>query len=123
MVTGYWRYQMGHRSLPTLTALAVGMVAMFVASVSLKYQTATAASGKAAPAAKITNTSFRTPWGDPDLQGTWDNATNTPLERPRDLSGKETLTPEEVAALDEESATSADRTPRPGDTGTYNAFW
>ena len=30
----------------------------------------------------------RTPWGDPDLQGTWTNVTATPLERPRALEGK-----------------------------------
>ena len=25
---------------------------------------------------------FRTPWGDPDLQGVWTGSTLTPLERP-----------------------------------------
>ena len=24
----------------------------------------------------------RTPWGDPDLQGVWNDATSTPLQRP-----------------------------------------
>ena len=65
----------------------------------------------------------RTLWGDPDLQGVWDNATITPLERPTELCDRETLTDEERAALNEESATRADRTPRQGSTGTYNAFW
>ena len=27
----------------------------------------------------------RMPWGDPDLQGAWSNATLTPLQRPADL--------------------------------------
>ena len=27
----------------------------------------------------------RTPWGHPDLQGTWDYRTITPLERPREF--------------------------------------
>ena len=28
----------------------------------------------------------RTPWGDPDLQGTFTNKTITPLERPEELA-------------------------------------
>ena len=40
----------------------------------------------------------RTPWGDPDLQGTWSNITATPFERPEDLAGKAVLTAEEAAA-------------------------
>ncbi len=34
----------------------------------------------------------RTAWGDPDLEGTWTNATATPLERPKELEGKLVLT-------------------------------
>jgi hypothetical protein len=65
----------------------------------------------------------RTPWGHPDLQGVWTNATSTPLERPAQMSGKEVLTDEERKALDERAAQNADRPPRPGDTGAYNSFW
>jgi hypothetical protein len=43
---------------------------------------------------------LRTPWGDPDLQGVWNNATTTPLQRPPELAGKDTLTDEEVAQRD-----------------------
>ena len=43
----------------------------------------------------------RTPWGDPDLQGIWNNSTTTPLERPSQFAGKEVLTDEEVANLNE----------------------
>ena len=28
----------------------------------------------------------RTPWGDPDIQGTWTNATTTPLQRPAEAT-------------------------------------
>lgn len=41
----------------------------------------------------------RTPWGDPDLQGLWTNATMTPLSRPQDLADKEFFTPEEATAF------------------------
>ena len=30
----------------------------------------------------------RLPWGDPDLEGTWTNATLTPLQRPPELGTK-----------------------------------
>ena len=68
-------------------------------------------------------TSFRTPWGDPDLQGTWTNTTTTPMERPEELAGRELLTDEERAELDAEAVRNADRPPRPGSTGAYNTFW
>ena len=38
----------------------------------------------------------RTPWGHPDLQGTYTNATQTPFERPEALSDKAFLTEEEA---------------------------
>jgi hypothetical protein len=68
----------------------------------------------------------RTPWGEPDLQGKWSYATITPLERPADQRGKDTLTAEEVAALDEAARTSADRRDGPPEADlerAYNAAW
>src|SRR5262245_46898103 len=45
----------------------------------------------------------RTPWGDPDLQGTYDNNNEyaTPLERPAEFEGKRAsdLTPAEIAEI------------------------
>ena len=41
----------------------------------------------------------RTPDGKPDLQGYWANNNATPLERPKELAGRATLTDEEVAAM------------------------
>ena len=68
-----------------------------------------------------------TPWGEPDLQGTYTNQTLTPLERPATLKDKALLTKEEAAALEKRSVqqrqSSEDAPPRPGDVGTYNAFW
>ncbi len=43
----------------------------------------------------------RTPWGDPDLQGVWNNGTITPMERPEELEDKEFLTEEEAANLEQ----------------------
>jgi hypothetical protein len=58
------------------------------------------------------------------MQGIWDFRTITPLERPAQFAGREVLTPEEAAALEERTAsTRVDRAPRAGDPGTYNQFW
>ena len=66
----------------------------------------------------------QTPWGDPDLQGIWTNVTITPLQRPREFAGKEVLTEEEAAALEQVTAERrVDGPPRAGDPGTYNRHW
>ena len=46
----------------------------------------------------------RLPSGQPDLQGTWENNSATPLERPPELAGKPLLSPEEVAAMEARAA-------------------
>lgn len=43
----------------------------------------------------------RTRWGDPDLQGTWNYGTMTPLERPAPWAGREVLTEEEARAYEQ----------------------
>jgi hypothetical protein len=65
----------------------------------------------------------RTAWGDPDLQGFWNNSTTTPLERPKSLADKSLLSAEEAAERDELANRTADAAPAAGDPGTYNAFW
>jgi hypothetical protein len=69
-------------------------------------------------------TPARTPDGQPDLQGIWTNGTITPFERPRELEGKQFLTPEEAAVMEKQVIQSrVDRPPAPGDPGGYNEFW
>jgi hypothetical protein len=64
----------------------------------------------------------RTPWGDPDLQGIWTNATLTLLQRSPELGTKAFFTPEEAAAFEKLriQQTNADRPLRPGEVGAYN---
>src|ERR1700732_4064718 len=84
------------------------------------------AQAPAAPGRTSARTTWRaprTPWGDPDLQGTWNNSTITPLERPKALADKQFLTPEEAAERDQRAEASAEDAPPPGDPGTYNAIW
>jgi hypothetical protein len=83
----------------------------------------------AAQAPKAAGTSKKwmpphTPWGDPDLQGIWNNATITPIERPKDLGEKAFLSDDQAADLEEREAQSrVDSPPKQGDPGTYNQFW
>ena len=59
----------------------------------------------ATPAAAQTHwTTPRLPNGQPDLQGTWENNSATPLERPAQLAGKPLLSEDEVAALQARAA-------------------
>ena len=44
------------------------------------------------PAVAFGQSGQRTPWGDPDLQGTYSFKTTTPLQRPEGLGDKEFLT-------------------------------
>jgi hypothetical protein len=70
----------------------------------------------------------RTPWGEPDLQGTYTNRTNTPFERPAEVKGREFFTAEEVAALEKRAQEqSGDESRSKGTRGdverAYNDFW
>ena len=67
----------------------------------------------------------RTPWGDPDLQGMWTNATATPLERPKEFEGKQVLTDQELAQRNRQVAqeNSTDNLPPAGNPGSHNEFW
>src|SRR5438477_10576211 len=62
----------------------------------------------------------RTPDGKPDLQGIWNNSTQTPLQRPAALGSKQFYTDEELAKL---RLRNHDAAPPDGDPGTYNQFW
>src|SRR3954469_24787915 len=56
------------------------------------------AAGQTRPAAAAW-TPPMTPYGQPDLQGVWENKSATPLERPKELAGRAFLTDQEVAEL------------------------
>jgi hypothetical protein len=93
-------------------------------------QLASAQSAATAPSAKPAATTPKTKWspprtpdGQPDLQGTWNNGTLTPFERPAALAGKAFLTEEEAAALERQAAerrANPNRAARPGDVGGDN---
>lgn len=63
----------------------------------------------------------RTPWGDPNLQGTWSYASLTPLQRATSMSDREFFTAEEAAQRN--YSVTLDQPPTPGSVGSYNALW
>ena len=67
-------------------------------------------------------TTARLPWGDPDLEGIWTNATLTTLQRAPELGTKAFFTAEEAVAWEKQriQATNADRPLRAGEVGAYN---
>ncbi len=84
------------------------------------------------PAAKAANPAKRslgrTPWGDPDLQGVWNDATSTPLQRPSGVGQKDILTDEEAQGFQEELANDLSRDRRDGGAEidvnrAYNEHW
>src|SRR5438552_642338 len=111
---------MNHRFLASMSALGVVTVLVLLTPILI--------AGQSPLSAAKTRTPPHTPDGKPDLQGIWTNATVTPLERPRDLAGKEFLTETEAAEFEKLAVYDADGDRRDGgaeaDVGrAYNEFW
>src|SRR5436190_912633 len=69
-----------------------------------------------------------TPDGRPDLQGTWDFAQLTPLERPGEFAGKKTITEEEAEEFAQHRIETTHKDRRDGGAAVdveraYNDFW
>jgi hypothetical protein len=110
--------RMSVRVLCAATTTAV--LAWGVASVTAQAP----AASPAAAARTASEPTPRTPWGHPDLQGTWDYRTITPLERPRELGTREFYTEEEVKTLEGRAGRRMDGPPeeiRPG--LTHAQYW
>jgi len=108
------------RLLNGMGSLAVATAAAaWLASGGLAAQTPKAAPKTAAPAAaanKIGTKTFsptRLPDGHPDLQGTYDVATITPVERPASLGTRLVLTDEEVTGLEKYEQQRVDKGAEP----------
>jgi len=100
--------------LRTLLILSVSLASVLLAAIP-------------APAQKPW-TPPHTPDGQPDLQGIWNNATLTPMERPAQYAGKTTLTEQEAVAFEREELGNVNADRRDGSTVTdvnraYNEFW
>lgn len=94
------RYSRG-TGIVVLTIAVAALAAVSVAGQATQESTRTKPTGVATKSAVP-----RTPWGQPDLQGLWDFRTVTPLERPIELAGKQTLTEQEAAEFEQRIAVS-----------------
>jgi hypothetical protein len=127
---------MPYRHLATHGSLAVAVFVVLAFSGSSMVAQAPPSAAKPAPGASATQPKPaaaaargpRTPWGHPDLQGTWFVIEDVPLERSAANAGREFLTDEEVAAADKQKAAGQGRNTRAGDAardveGAYNAVF
>ena len=109
----------------TTLAVTLGFVATTRAQApAAAPKAATAPTSAAAPKGAPAPKTPRTPWGDPDLQGTWDYRTITPLERAREFGTREFYTEEEKKALETARGRRMDGPPeeiRPG--LTHARYW
>jgi hypothetical protein len=103
---------------------------LFVALVSVLLGPSMVIAQNGGPGAAPTKpyTTPKTPWGEPDLQGTFSNRTITPFERPNNVNGREFFTPEEVANMEKAAASrNGDEGRNKGTRGdverAYNDFW
>src|SRR5229473_424676 len=101
------RFPMSYRFLATLGVLAIAA---------------------AMPVPGATQARMPVVHGQPDLQGIWSNATITPLERPKELAGKEIFTEKEAAdyekrVLEETNKDRRDGSPEADVGRAYNDAW
>src|SRR3989442_603384 len=90
-----------------ITLLAIMIVP--VLALELSAQTRPAPAATSVPAAKSWAPP-KTPWGDPDIQGTWtsDDCIGTPMQRPANFSDRPYLTEQEIAQRESQLARQAE---------------
>ena len=81
------------------------------------------AAGQATGTAAKAWTTARTAWGDPDLQGVYTFATETPLERPATLATKDHYSEAEQKALEEQLKKKHEENITSNEHFSYNALW
>jgi hypothetical protein len=111
-------------------SLATGILAIAFASLSpVAGQAPVTAATKTAPAkAAAPAKALHTPWGEPDLQGVWNDATSTPLQRPNGVAAKDVLSDEEAGEFQKELENDLSRDRRDGGNAidvnrAYNEHW
>jgi len=116
---------MSHR---WLTSVFIGAtVCAAIPAALTTAQTGPSASPKPPQVAKAW-TPVKTPWGDPDLQGVWNDATSTPLQRPNGKADEAVLNDEEATTFQQELAYGLSRDRRDGGAAAdvdraYNEHW
>jgi len=111
--------------------LSISILAIAFVSLSPLAGQAPATAAKKTTAAKTAapTKALHTPWGEPDLQGVWNDATSTPLQRPSDVGAKDVLSDEEAGEFQKELENNLTRDRRDGASTTtdvnraYNEHW
>src|SRR6266478_2595531 len=85
---------MPDRSSGSMVTVTLAAAAVAALSFPLAMAQAPAKSGAAQ------DSTVKTPWGEPDLQGIWTDETDTPLQRPVKYAGQEFFTPAQRAEFD-----------------------
>jgi hypothetical protein len=121
---------------------ALILTASIAATVAASQLPTTAQQTPTRSAGPLSSRAARTPDGHPDLQGTYDLATLTPLERPPAFGNQLTMTDDQARRLEQAVAARRDRAAQPdsgdrpappiggdgssgaaGNVGGYNNFW
>jgi hypothetical protein len=90
--------------------VTIAALAIMAAAFALTAKPAFGQAAKDGPAAKGWSPA-RTPWGDPDLQGTWtsDDCIRTPMNRPANLGDRSYYTEQELADREKQIVQQQDR--------------
>jgi hypothetical protein len=114
-------------SLVLVVGTLAGVLALAQTPAAAPKSTAPKSTAAKSKSATKAAPSLRTPWGDPNLQGTWFVMYDVPLERSAANAGKEFLTDEEVAAADKKKGLDPGRNARSSGaqdvSGAYNAVF
>src|SRR5262245_16973256 len=110
------------------TRVVLGLVAGLAAATSTlvaQQAQAPAARANAAPSGTGTYKVPMTPWGDPDVQGTWDYKSITPLERNPNLGDRQFYTDAEIKEMEARAGKRMDEPPPANErAGTVHAaYW
>jgi hypothetical protein len=113
---------------PVTIAVALAIATALLCSGHVAAQSAAQSPSPGAAPARAKYSPPKTPWGEPDLQGTYSNRTITPFERPATAEGREFFTPQEVAAMEKRAQErsgdeSRNRGSRQDVERAYNDFW
>ena len=120
---------MGRRLFQSLgVAIALVWLGVVASAGGQSQSSAPAAAARPRASAPAPWKAPRTTWGDPDLQGTWNNGTITPLERPRGVGEKELLSREEEEEINDQSDSRAAVEQRPTNAAqdlelAYDQVW